>query len=79
MANEEKYRVETPEEDEEPEEKKGFLRPLPTREEPRYIKKEGRPEPIIKLLGVSMREKRKDLLLLFLIPALKKTRTAESP
>lgn len=70
MANEEKYRVETPEEDEEPEEKKGFLRPLPTREEPQYIKKEGRPEPIVKLLGVSMREKRKDLLLLFLIPAL---------
>ncbi|MBY8996341.1 MAG: hypothetical protein KGD60_01325 [Candidatus Thorarchaeota archaeon] len=69
MANEEKYRTETPEEDEEPEEKKGLRRPLPTREEPKYIDKDGRPQPIVKLLGVRMREKRKDLLMLLLIPA----------
>ncbi len=70
MANEEKYRIETPDEEEEPEEKKGFFRPLPTKEEPRYIDKNGRPQPIVKLLGVSMTEKRKDLLMLLLIPAL---------
>lgn len=70
MADEEKYRVEAPEEEEEPEEKKGLFRPLPTREEPKYLDKDGRPQPIVKVLGVSMREKRKDLLMLFLIPAL---------
>ncbi len=70
MANEEKYRVETPEEEEKPEEKKGLLKPLPTREEPQYIDKDGRPQPIVKVLGVSMPEKRKDLLMMTLIPAL---------
>lgn len=70
MANEEKYRIETPEEEEEPEEKKGLLRPLPTREGPRYIDKDGRPQPVVRLLGVSMPERRKDLLMLVLIPAL---------
>ena len=69
MANEEKYRIETPEEEEEPEEKKGLLRPLPTEEEkPRYVDKDGRPQPIVRLLGVSMPEKRRDLLMLLLIP-----------
>ncbi|MFW9806199.1 MAG: hypothetical protein ACFFFK_05670 [Candidatus Thorarchaeota archaeon] len=70
MANEEKYRVESPEEEEDHEEKKGLFRPLPTREEPKYTDEDGRPQPIVKVLGVSMREKRKDLLMLFLIPAL---------
>ncbi|MHA1963408.1 MAG: hypothetical protein ACXACG_06125 [Candidatus Thorarchaeota archaeon] len=70
MANEEKYRVETPEEEEEPEEKTGLLRPLPTREEPQYVDKDGRPQPIVRVFGVPMREKRKDLLMLLLIPAL---------
>ncbi|MFW9835836.1 MAG: hypothetical protein ACFFEK_17670 [Candidatus Thorarchaeota archaeon] len=70
MVDEEKYRVETPEEEEETEEKTGLFRPLPTREEPRFVDKDGRPQPIVKVLGVSMREKRKDLLMLFLIPAL---------
>ncbi|MHA3962197.1 MAG: hypothetical protein AM325_001550 [Candidatus Thorarchaeota archaeon SMTZ1-45] len=70
MANEEKYRVEAPEKEEEPEEKKGFLRPLPTREEPEYIEKDGRPQPIVKVLGVSMTERRKDLLIMLLVPAL---------
>lgn len=69
MANEEKYRTETPEEEEESEEKKGFLRPLPTRKEPQYVDKDGRPQPIVRLLGVPMREKRKDLLIMLLIPA----------
>ena len=70
MANEDKVRTETPEEEEVPEEKKGLLRPLPSVEKPRYIEKDGRPQPIVKLLGVSMREKRRDLLMLLLIPAL---------
>jgi hypothetical protein len=70
MVNEEKYRIETPEDEEEPKEKKGLFRPLPKKEEPRYVEKDGRPQPIVKLLGVSMREKRKDLLMLILIPAL---------
>jgi len=69
MADEEKIRVDTSEEDDKPEEKKGFLRPLPTREEPQYRKVAGRPQPIVKLLGVSMVEKRRDLLLLIMIPA----------
>ena len=69
MADEEKIRVETPEDDEKPEEKKGFLRPLPTREEPQYTDKDGRPQPIVKLFGISMPEKRRDLLMLLMIPA----------
>ncbi len=72
MANEEKYRIETPEEEEvdEFEEKKGLFRPLPEREEPQYVDKDGRPQPIVKVLGIKMREKRRDLLVLLLVPAL---------
>ena len=70
MADEEKYRIETPEE-EEPEEKKGLLRPLPVKEKkPQYFDKHGRPQPVVRVLGIPMREKRKDLLMLLLIPAL---------
>ncbi|MHA2353113.1 MAG: hypothetical protein ACXABX_08345 [Candidatus Thorarchaeota archaeon] len=43
---------------------------MPTREEPQYRDKDGRPQPIVKLLGVSMQEKRRDLLMLILIPAM---------
>jgi hypothetical protein len=70
MANEEKYRIEAPDDDEEPEEKKGFLRPLPTAKKIEYVDKDGRPQPVVRLLGVSMPEKRKDLLMLIMIPAL---------
>lgn len=70
LANEEKYRIETPEEEEEVEEKKGLFKPLPTQEEPQYSDKDGRPQPIVRVLGFHMREKRKDLLMLILIPAL---------
>ena len=68
MANEEKYRTETPEEDEAPIEKKGLLRPLPSKEEPKYVYKDGRPQPIVRLLGISMSEKRRDRVILLLIP-----------
>lgn len=69
MADEEKYRVESPEEEEQ-EEKKGFFRPLPTKEKQLKIVEGERPQPIVKLLGISMREKRRDLLLLILMPFL---------
>ena len=71
MANEEKYRIETPEEEEEEvEEKKGLFRPLPTKEKPQFFDKDGRPQPVVRVFGFPMREKRKDLLMLLLIPAL---------
>ncbi len=72
MTDEEKYRVETPQEEEsqDEEEKKGFFRPLPERKQPKHVDKEGRPQPIVKLLGISMFEKRRDTLILVLIPAL---------
>lgn len=70
MTDEEKYRIETPEEEEEPEEKKGFFRPLPEKEQPKYTDKDGRPQPIVHLLGISMREKTRDNLIIILIPAL---------
>ncbi|MHA1948463.1 MAG: hypothetical protein ACXAAO_06120 [Candidatus Thorarchaeota archaeon] len=68
MTDEEKYRVETPEE--EVEEKKGFFRPLPEKEKPKYVEKDGRPQPIVQLLGLSMREKTRDNVIMILIPAL---------
>ena len=70
MADEEKVRVETPEEEEKPVERKGLLKPLPTREQPKYTDSAGRPQPIVKLLGISMAEKRRDSVILILIPAL---------
>ena len=72
MADEEKIRVEAPEEEEEEEEdqKKGLFRPLPTREKRKYTKNGHRPQPIVKLLGISMPEKTRDRLMLILIPAL---------
>lgn len=70
MADEEKYRVETPEDTDEHEEKKGLFRPLPQteREFKRVVGK--RPQPVVKLLGVSMYEKNRDLLLILLMPVL---------
>jgi hypothetical protein len=69
MADEEKYRVESPEE-EEPVEKKGLFRPLPKTEQKYKIVAGQRPQPIVKLLGISMYEKHRDLLLLLLMPLL---------
>jgi len=66
MAEESKYRVETPEEDEEPE-KKGFLRPLPSAPAPVSSDGSG---PITNFLGITMREKVRDIIVLLLIPAL---------
>jgi hypothetical protein len=68
MSDEEKVRTEVPEE--EVEEKKGFFRPLPEVDEKKQVGKDGRPQPIVKLLGISMREKTRDRLMLILIPAL---------
>ena len=71
MAEQEKIRVEAPEEEEEEaDQKRGLFRPLPTRDERKYVRVGNRPQPIVKLLGISMPEKRKDLLLVILIPAL---------
>jgi hypothetical protein len=66
MSEEDKYRVETPEE--ERDEKKGLFRPLPEAEKP--PKKSDRPQPVVKLLGISMYEKNRDLVLLILMPIL---------
>jgi hypothetical protein len=68
MADEDKVRTGAPEEDSE--EKKGFFRPLPEKEEKKRIGKDGRPQPVVKLLGVSMTERTRDRLMLILIPAL---------
>lgn len=71
MADEEKFRLETPDEEvKEEQERKGFLRPLPQSETPRYVDESGRPQPIVRVLGISMREKRKDLLMLLFVPAM---------
>jgi hypothetical protein len=70
MADEEKYRLEEPEQDDKPvEEKKGLFRPLPEKEQ-KTIMKDGRPQPIVKFLGISMFEKRRDLLVIILMPIL---------
>lgn len=69
MVDEAKYRTDAPDEEEQ-EEKKGFFRPLPERKKTQIRGKDGRPQPIVKLLGLSMREKSRDKLLLILIPAL---------
>ncbi|MFW9770254.1 MAG: hypothetical protein ACFFF9_05085 [Candidatus Thorarchaeota archaeon] len=68
MADDEKIRTEAP--DEESEEKKGFFRPLPESEEQTRLGKDGRPQPTVKLLGISMAERTRDRLMLILIPAL---------
>ncbi|MFW9907833.1 MAG: hypothetical protein ACFFEF_04600 [Candidatus Thorarchaeota archaeon] len=67
MNEETKYRVETPDEDEQTE-KKGFLRPLPQVAEKQS--KTGPGGPVTKILGLTMLEKRKDILVLILMPLL---------
>lgn len=69
MADEEKYRVEIPEEEEQVE-KKGLFRPLPKPEQKYKIVEGMRPQPIVKLLGISMYEKNRDIVLLLLMPLL---------
>jgi hypothetical protein len=70
MADDEKYRVEPPEEEEEQIEKKGLFRPLPTTEQTYKIVDGKRPQPIVKLLGISMYEKNRDIILIILMPLL---------
>ena len=67
MEEESKFRVEAPEEEEK--EKTGLFRPLPEIEQPTTSKK-GKVEPIVKLLGVSMTEKRRDRIVMILMPLL---------
>ncbi len=70
MADEEKYRVESREEEEEQIEKKGFFRPLPEKKQEYKVVEGKRPQPIVKLLGISMKEKKRDLIILLLMPFL---------
>jgi hypothetical protein len=70
MADEEKFRLEEPETEEQPaEEKKGLFRPLPEAESKTKIK-DGKPQPVVKFLGISMYEKNRDLLVIILMPLL---------
>ena len=69
MAEEEKYRVESPEEEDQTE-KKGFFRPLPEKEQEYKVVEGKRPQPVVKLLGISMSEKKRDIILLLLMPIL---------
>ena len=69
MVDEEKYRVESPEE-EETVEKKGLFRPLPKVEQKYKLVNGKRPQPIAKLLGISIYEKNRDIILLLLMPML---------
>ena len=70
MADEERYRLEEPEQVEEPEEeKKGLFRPLP-KSETKIRVKDGKAQPIVKFLGISMYEKNRDILVLLLMPML---------
>ena len=69
MTNEEKFRLEDPEQEEETqvEEKKGLFRPLPPTETKTRVK-DGRPQPVVKFLGISMFERRRDILVIILMP-----------
>ncbi len=70
MTEEEKYRLEDPEEVEVVEkEKKGLFRPLP-QVETKTRMKDGKAQPIVKFLGIPMYEKNRDILLLLLMPML---------
>lgn len=63
MSDETKYRVDA---EEEPEEKKGFFRPLPEKKKVEGVKQ----QPVVKFLGVKMYERNRDLLVMFLVPFL---------
>jgi hypothetical protein len=68
MTDEEKYRLEDPEkEGAVEEEKKGLFRPLPESEVKTRVK-DGKPQPVVKFLGISMYEKNRDILALLLMP-----------
>jgi len=68
MTDEKKYRIEDPEEEGEvAKEKKGLFRPLPTSEVKTQVK-DGKAQPIVKFLGISMYEKNRDILVLILMP-----------
>ena len=70
MTNEEKFRLEDPEQEEEPaEEKKGLFRPLPQAEQKTRVR-DGKAQPVVKFLGIPMFEKRRDLLVIILMPIL---------
>ncbi len=69
MADEEKYRVEEPEESPPEEEKKGLFRPLPSVEKETLVK-EGRPQPVVRFFGHHMYEEDREKLVLLLIPLL---------
>ncbi|TFG10261.1 hypothetical protein EU538_02485 [Candidatus Thorarchaeota archaeon] len=65
MSEEDRYRVESPEE-EEKKEKRGLLRPLPKVEQQTTSKG----VPIVNFLGLKMEENRRDLLVSILMPIL---------
>ncbi len=69
MTEEEKFRIKEPEEKDPSEEKKGLYRPLPKVEKKTRMK-DGKAQPIVKFLGISMYEKNRDLLVLILMPML---------
>lgn len=69
MADEEKFRLEEPEQNEPVEEKKGLFRPLPKTEQKKEMK-DGRPQPVVKFLGISMFEKNRDIVVMILMPIL---------
>jgi hypothetical protein len=69
MADEEKYRIEAQDEDEK-KEKKGLFRPLPQVEKEYRTTSGKRPQPIVRLLGITMTEKKRDLILVVLMPFL---------
>jgi len=70
MTDEEKYRLEEPEKDGAvEEEKKGLFRPLPKSEVKTQVK-DGKPQPVVKFLGISMYEKNRDILVILLMPML---------
>lgn len=68
MADEEKFRLEEPEDDIS-EKKKGFFRPLPESKQKTKIK-DGKPQPVVKFLGISMYEKNRERLVIVLMPML---------
>ena len=70
MADEEKYRLEDPDKEQEPiEEKKGLFRPLPKTEKEMRVK-DGKPQPVVRFLGISMYERNRDILVIILMPIL---------
>ncbi|MGY5860081.1 MAG: hypothetical protein RTU63_11980 [Candidatus Thorarchaeota archaeon] len=70
MTNEEKFRLEDPEEEVEPvEEKKGLFRPLPQSEQKTRMK-DGKSQPITRFLGITMLEKHRDIIAIILMPML---------